>query len=390
MFKMRKISTILLFLLVVVSVNAQTSKRNKKTVPKQHVQSSEADMLYEDMLFSTDKIMIIDSVVVDKSDLLKNIPLGNESGQVLSYDDFMKTKGHPGSFAYIDGFGNKAIFSLSDSTGTSRLYTSDRLGGKWNAPQEITDFESEYEDVNNPFLMPDGTTLYFSAKGKNGLGGYDIYVTSFDVDSAKFRKPENIGLPYNSKANDYYYIIDEFDSIGWLVTDRRQPEGKVCIYTFVPSESRTLYDASVLDEEKIKSFADIRSIKDTWTDAGVRTEALYRLRKLLQRNKEKSGNSISFIINDNTEYVSESDFKSPSNRERFKRLCVMKETLSDKEETLESQRAKYHEGNSNTRKNLASSIIEKEKEIEKLRADIKRTEKEIRNTENTILTNNKR
>ena len=74
----------------------------------------------------------------------------------------------------------------------------------------------------------------------------------YDADSARFYKPENIGLPYNSTGNDYYCIINEFDSIGWLVTDRRQPEGKVCIYTFVPSTSRTIYDDVNMDDNKIE------------------------------------------------------------------------------------------------------------------------------------------
>ena len=89
----------------------------------------------------------------------------------------------------------------------------------------------------------------------------------YDADSARFYKPENIGLPYNSTGNDYYCIINEFDSIGWLVTDRRQPEGKVCIYTFVPSTSRTIYDDVNMDDNKLKDLADIKSIQATWTDA---------------------------------------------------------------------------------------------------------------------------
>lgn len=92
-----------------------------------------------------------------------------------------------------------------------------------------------YKSVNYPFMMPDGTTFYFAATGEESIGGYDIFVTRFDSESGSFLKAENIGMPFNSTANDYMYAIDEFNDIGWFATDRSQPEGKVCIYIFIPS-----------------------------------------------------------------------------------------------------------------------------------------------------------
>ena len=86
--------------------------------------------------------------------------------------------------------------------------------------------------------MADGVTLYFAAQGVNSMGGYDIFMSTFDLDKGVFYSPENIGLPFNSTANDYLLAIDDINHLGWLVTDRRQPEDKVCIYTFVPTASR--------------------------------------------------------------------------------------------------------------------------------------------------------
>ena len=166
-------------------------------------------------------------------------------------------------------------------------------------------------------------TLYFSAKSKEGLGGYDIYVTRFNTDSAKFYHPENIGLPYNSKANDYYCVIDEFDNIGWLVTDRRQPKGKVCIYTFVPAETRTTYDGEVIGEDTLKALAEITRISDTWTDKAKLQSARRRLASLLTRNDAVKAKTFSFIVNDKTVYTSLSDFKSPKSRERLAKLQQM-------------------------------------------------------------------
>jgi hypothetical protein len=32
------------------------------------------------------------------------------------------------------------------------------------------------------------------------------------------------------------YVVDELNNIGYFATDRRQAEGMVCIYTFIPNQ----------------------------------------------------------------------------------------------------------------------------------------------------------
>lgn len=45
-------------------------------------------------------------------------------------------------------------------------------------------------------------------------------------------------MPFNSTANEYLLAIDDYDTLGWLVTDRNQPADSVCIYTFEPTSIR--------------------------------------------------------------------------------------------------------------------------------------------------------
>lgn len=164
----------------------------------------------------------------------------------------------------------------------------------------------------------------------------------YDADSTRFYKPQNIGLPYNSTGNDYYCIINEFDSLGWLVTDRRQPEGKVCIYTFVPSASRTVYTDANIEEGKLKALADIKSIKATWTDQKKLNAAKNRLAKLIKRKNVSERKLISFIINDNTIYTSPDEFKSEINKKRFAELCQMKQKAEETSKYLENLEKNIH------------------------------------------------
>lgn len=384
----------LYFILILLSANmsfnvhAQKSKTaNKATPTVKNTAQEEAKMLYETMLSSTEQIMIIDSVIVDKNDFINSIPQTKESGTVNTYNNFWNVTDQPQSYTYINEFGNKIFFSKTDETGRSRLYTADKLNGKWTDLKRISDFDDEFDDINNPFMMSDGITLYFAGKSKDNLGGYDIYVTMYDADSARFYKPQNIGLPYNSTGNDYYCIINEFDSLGWLVTDRRQPEGKVCIYTFVPSASRTVYDEADMETGTLEALADIRSIKATWTDENKLNEAKSRLAKLIKRKNVSESNLISFIVNDKTIYTSPDEFKSETNKKRFNQLCQMKLQAKDICLKLDKLREEYIAAENSI---LGKEIIKAENQLEQLTLYIRAFEKEIRNTENIAINNNKK
>ena len=377
---------ILAFILLYTAAPSQAQSKNKrvkaKAVPEMTEEEELAEELYETMLLSTAKIMFIDSVVVDSADFISKIPLNKESGRIGTYGKLFSAAQTAEGGAYINEFGNKAFYSKADADGHFSLYSADKLGGRWTAERLIDEFGGEFEDINYPYMMADGSTLYFSAKSKEGLGGYDIYVTRFNTDSAKFYRPENVGLPYNSKANDYYCVIDEFDNIGWLVTDRRQPKGKVCIYTFVPADTRTTYDGDIIGEDKLKALANITSISDTWTDKAKLQAARNRISSLKARKNETEASSMAFVVNDNTVYTSPDDFKSPANRARFNKLQQMKEAADGMAAKLETLRKSYSSGNASTKRRLADDIISMEKKLEQLQAYIHEAEKEIRNAEN--------
>jgi len=385
--KTKKLYILILILCACITAQAQgwKQKGKRKAEPVKVEEKSVADELYEEMLASTAQLMIIDSVVTDKANLTDKIPLSKESGKIIPYDEFWNVTDQSSSYVYLNEFGNRIICSEANKQGLHQLFMADKLGGEWTNKRAINDFNGELEDINHPFMMPDGVTLYFSAKSKDNLGGYDIYVTRYDADSARFYKPENIGLPYNSSANDYYCVIDEFNALGWLITDRRQLDGKVCIYTFVPPASRTTYNAESMDEQKLRSLADIKQIKDTWTDKAVQQAALGRLTALKQRKATQNAPQFSFIVNDNTVYTKLEDFKSPVNRERFAKLCDMKRRLSNLGKELDANRKKYTYGTNEVKRKLERTITTQEKQTGQLADDIKKQEKEMRNAENITL-----
>lgn len=337
-------------------------------------------LLYKSMIPSTAKILFIDSVVVDKKNFLSQIPLNPESGRIGMRDIEYSQ--------YENEFGDRAFFAAGD-TATSALYACDKVGGEWSAPTRLFDTIEGIDKVNFPFLMSDGITMYFGAKGEGTMGGYDIYMTTFDYDSGKFYTPENMGLPYNSTANDYLLAIDDVDKLGWLVTDRRQPEDKVCIYTFIPSDTRQGFDDTDLDNSEIEKYSRILSIADTWK-FGNKKSGMARLEELksrLKTNAVKAAETESFAINDNVVYHSSGNFKSEQARELYNGLKIKRKEFEDMMSRLSTMRRLYHDSTVSMRKGLENELLTLEKQVEDLNADIRATEKDIINLENRQLNN---
>lgn len=290
---------------------AQRKKAKAAVKPKpQPVQLSAADLLYRNMLGATAKVMFVDSVVVEKSLFLSSIPLNPEAGTLTSYPAFFKEHKYLDGSVYQNEFKNTIYYSEGDSTRRSAIYTSDRIGTEWSDPQRLSEIGDEFEQQNYPFLMADGITLFFAAKGANSLGGYDLFMTRKDGETGKFFQPENYGMPFNSTANDYLLAIDEMDNLGWLVSDRFQPEGKVCIYTFVPTAQRLSFKEGEVSQQQLESLAKLSSIAQTWS-FGNRDQALKSIESLKARSaKTAKTTAFRFPINDAKVYTSLSQFLS--------------------------------------------------------------------------------
>ncbi|MBO5186122.1 MAG: hypothetical protein J6B91_03615 [Prevotella sp.] len=386
-----KKSIILLTILLAIPfcISAQPNSKRAKSASKT---KTGTDPRIERMIVSTQDIIFIDSIVIDKDIFLSKYKLSPEVGSLYTYDEFFKgSDSQPNSFVHVNEMENKCYFSIEEDQGDMKLYTCDKLDGNWTEPTPLKGLykEKALEQLNYPFIMADGTTLYFSAKGEESIGGWDIFATRFDSDEGVFLEPENIGMPFNSEANDYMFAIDELNNIGWFVTDRNQTNGKVCIYIFIPSETRQTYPAEKFSTEELKGFANISKISNTWKDGTERKKALNRLASIKKKGTQKGKAGMRFVINDNTVYDKITDFRSKDNINKYKLLTEQKEQLANIEKTLEKARAYYATANPQEKTILKSEILKSEQQYEALEMNIKKIEKEIRNTENNLLNHNK-
>lgn len=120
--------------------------------------------------------------------------------------------------------------------------TKDKKGA-WTVVRNLgPDINTEY-DEEAPFIDYDGKTLYFSSKGRKGMGGYDIFKsTLINLEKREWSDPENLGYPINTPddevfivgtatPNRFYFSSVRSDGVGYsdiyLISDKQEPEKKV-------------------------------------------------------------------------------------------------------------------------------------------------------------------
>lgn len=383
---------ILLAALLVIlpsSVDAQKKKSATKAKVKQKttVVDNELEQRLESMRGFTQKVMFIDSVVVSKSKLLSSLNIPDEAGSIQAYNKFFNTTDQPNSIVYLNQLRNKCVFSKFTDGGWD-LYSKEMIGEKWSnaVPLKGLDILGDDVDINWPFLLSDGTTLYFAAKGEESIGGFDIFMTRYDETTQSYLKPENIGMPFNSIDNDYFFIVDEYDGIGWFATDRNQPEGKVCIYSFIYNNVRENYVVDEYTPEQLRQLSEIHSISQTWTSNQARLGALEQLTAVYKRKfTQKKKNDFEFVINDELTYTTLTDFRSVEAAEMYVDLNELLRKKNKLDSSIERARIAYPTARQPQREQYKQQLLAAEKQSEKYETDIKNLSKKIRRIELTKL-----
>lgn len=104
--------------------------------------------------------------------------------------------------ASITQDGNIVFFAADYPTGFGGydIYYTIFVNGKWTRPENLGPNVNSYAWDSQPFLAPDGKTLYFSSKRAGGLGGNDIWYCKWEND--KWSPAKNIGKPINTGGSE--------------------------------------------------------------------------------------------------------------------------------------------------------------------------------------------
>ncbi|MEM9991057.1 MAG: hypothetical protein AAF738_04785 [Bacteroidota bacterium] len=115
-------------------------------------------------------------------------------------------------------------------------FSSNRPGGQgdmdiWYTVRDLSGSDMEFANPKNlglrintpsneitPFYDHNEAALYFSSNGHPSSGGLDVFIVK--GDRSTWDKPENIGFPYNSGADDFFFVKHRHRNDGFLVSNR--------------------------------------------------------------------------------------------------------------------------------------------------------------------------
>lgn len=360
-------------------IEAQSKRRQPTAEAEKLLEKARANLR---MLKGVEEVCVIDSFVVDKANFLNAYKISEEAGKLYTYNDYFKTEGnHPGT-VYQTELENKIYYSERGKDNTMNILSKNKMLDEWGKGTPLPGSINSSANANYPYMMADGVTIYYASDGEGSMGGYDIFVTRYNTNTDTYLVPENVGMPFNSPYNDYMYVVDEFNNLGWFATDRYQPEGKVCIYVFIPNTSKQTYNYEAMDPRQIASLARLHSLKDTWKDQRALSEARQRLSAArYAKPQEKQETDFEFIIDDNHTYYRLSDFISPKAKELFLKYEQMENDFRLQAEKLAGMRDNYARANKQEKAKLAPAILDLEKRVEQMEAELDRQAVTVRNTE---------
>ncbi|OPZ30126.1 MAG: WD40-like Beta Propeller Repeat protein [Bacteroidetes bacterium ADurb.BinA174] len=352
----------------------KANRRNKEALAKLTTHREYADKLKR-LTNRTEDVQIIDSIIVPKSDFLTAYKLSASAGSIQPINKFFRHQSNNNQVLFINERQDKIYYSLGDSVSGNKLYTMEKLLDNFGNEKRLSESINQNGSQAYPFVMPDGLTIYFSSTGHGSLGGYDLFVTRYNLNSNAYLTPNQLNMPFNSPFNDYMMAIDEEKGIGWFASDRFQPKDSVCVYTFIPLSEVTLLESE--DSDYLANRAKISSIKNSWKpDADY--SALLQHSHTITTTQKTIQKDFTFIINDEKTYYTLSDFKSGSARSLFSQAINQENRLKQLEEELSNKRDQLSAG---TNTSLSVTILNLEKETENLFIEIESLKFRARNEE---------
>ena len=122
-------------------------------------------------------------------------PINSKSVNTSFYDGNPTLTADGNTMYFVSG--REGDKSLSD------IYVVQKEGKTWGEAQKLPMSVNSLGNETTPYITPDGKYLFFSSDSREGLGGYDVYVTENLGNS--WSEPKNLGPTFNSVNNDLFF-----------------------------------------------------------------------------------------------------------------------------------------------------------------------------------------
>lgn len=326
-------------------------------------------------------IKVVGRFITTKDNLLQYYDLSRDAGTLIVNGDFFESGVDPNGILYRTERKDAIYFTMQGDDKRANLYKMEQLIDGWGEEGEISELNSEADDIM-PFVMTDGNTIYFASNREGGMGGYDIYKSTYDPDSRKFAEPVNLGVPFNSPQDDYLFVADEFKNVAWFASNRKTDCDSVEVFEIVWDNS--VVRNMAMSSQEIKDAAAL--IPDPAAGGASTSKRPFTADKRIAQRAEV----FRFIINDTLTYTDWDKFRSNEAKLEYEKAYNLR-TLKD---SLSNIMAQYRYVFSNTnsereRDEAVNKIIKIEKDAYSLDEQIENHQIKARLIEIGYLKDNK-
>lgn len=190
----------------------------------------------QQLLKKINKIGVISKKEIKESEFFRSYDLRGLQGKVIVKPDEFKQKMdkklNEYSILYSDPNLNVVVFSSYGDKGDNKdIYKIEKIGiNQFSDPISLGNVINTPYDEDYAFLHPDGKTLYFSSKGHNSMGGYDIFKSTYDNASGTWSTPVNLDFPINTPDDDILYISDIDNQLAYFASSRASKQKELTVY----------------------------------------------------------------------------------------------------------------------------------------------------------------
>ena len=114
--------------------------------------------------------------------------------------------------------------------GTDLWMINKGKNGVWGNAKNLGSTINTIYDEDIPFLSLNGKRLYFSSKGWNSMGGFDIFYSDWSDSLNSWLKPVNIGFPINDADDNKFISLTGDERFAFVSAVRPNGYGERDIY----------------------------------------------------------------------------------------------------------------------------------------------------------------
>jgi hypothetical protein len=188
------------------------------------------------LLTTLTEMVVFEKNEIDREKFFRIYDLSAIGGNLLVTTDFQskldRKRDHIPLIHFPDNPSTIVYSSYGDDESTGKdIYIRRKLpNNTWGMEQKVEGGVNTKYDEDFPYLSPDQKYLYFSSKGHNSMGGFDVFRSQIIPETNNYGPAENMDFAISSPDDDVFFVVDSLNENGYFASSRQSQDGKLFVY----------------------------------------------------------------------------------------------------------------------------------------------------------------